>query len=705
MPDRQPTFEEDTMRPRARDRRSCRNPLTPVPTCPTTCAPGGPKLRTKILAAWLGLLIAAAWAGGAEPGANLVANPSFDEASNDASFPDAWSGARAVYGLDRDVARTGRASLKYANDDAGRYVLCSQPVELRPGRKYRFSAWVKTREIAGPESGATLCIEWRGADGNWLGGSYPSGVKGTRDWTRVVGVTRVPDEATSFTLACYVRKGMTGTAWFDDVEVVQIVDPPMRTVLRSPVYRGRIAAGGPKLGQVRVRLDLVDYDHRPSDLRIRASLHTPAEAKARWQTEVRPGSDAAEPIDLSFPTSDLAAGRYELNVELLAPDGSELQRAAHELVRVPDDFRPRCTIDEHRRLLVDGEPFFPIGMYWSSIHEEDLKLYARSKFNCLMPYGSPTREQMDLAERLGLKVIYSIKDWYAGSRYCPPSIKTVDDEEPMVRARVGAFRDHPALLAWYLNDELPQHFMPQLDAHQRWVAEEDPDHPTWVVLYQYREVSAYLNTFDVIGTDPYPIGRAPASWAAEWTAETFRQVEGARPLWQVPQLHNWANYRKDDSDAGKYRTPTFDEKRSMAWQCICEGATGLVFYSWYDVKRNPDVSFDEQWEGLKRIAAEIDRLAPVLLSVEPVPEVRTLCGSDTRPAWLRCLVRRHGGKLYVIAANDGDGEGQVTFALPAVPHRIRELSDDRPIDVEGPSFADELGRLAVKIYEIVPVTP
>ncbi len=36
--------------------------------------------------------------------------------------------------------------------------------------------------------------------------------------------------------------------------------------------------------------------------------------------------------------------------------------------------------------------------------------------NCLMPYGLPTKEQMDLAQKHGLKVIYSVKDWYAGAR-------------------------------------------------------------------------------------------------------------------------------------------------------------------------------------------------------------------------------------------------------------------------------------------------
>lgn len=652
--------------------------------------------------ACLSVSLGAILADEAGAGANLVVNPSFEQLDEGRPLPAGWSGPPQVYSVDREVTHSGDASLKYVNDNPTRYSLSTQKVPLAPGRKYQFSVWVKTEEITGRESGATICLEWQDKDGKWMGGSYPSGAKGTQDWTQVVGVTRVPKDAASFTVLCYVRQGMTGTAWFDDVEVVRVVDPPMRSVLLSPAYRGRITASGPRQGRVRVRLDLTDYDYQPQDLRIHASLGGQTEGKILWETDLSPVRNVEEPTDLDFPVSELAVGNYDLCLRLLGPAGKELQTATHRLVRVPDDFQPRSMIDEHRRLLIDGKPFFPIGMYWSSINEEDVRVYAQSKFNCLMPYGSPKREQMDLAAKHGLKVIYSVKDWYAGSGYCPGFIKSVDDEEPNVRKRVREFRDHPALLAWYLNDELPQRFMPQLEAHQRWVAEEDPHHPTWVVLYQYREVAAYLDTFDVIGTDPYPIGRAPASMAAEWTAETFRQVEGARPMWQVPQLHNWANYRQGEAAEKQYRTPTFDEKRSMAWQCICEGATGLVFYSWYDVKRNADVPFEEQWEGLKRIAAEIDSWTPVLLSIDPAPHVGVSCESASadQPNWLNWTARSHGGKLYLFAANNGDGEGKITFKLLKAPRSINVPDERRSITPSGTAFHDELEKLSVRIYEV-----
>ena len=192
---------------------------------------------------------------------------------------------------------------------------------------------------------------------------------------------------------------------------------------------------------------------------------------------------------------------------------------------------------------------------------------------------------------------------------------------------------------------------------------------------------------------------APASWAAEWTAETFRQVDGARPLWQVPQAHNWANYWKDRRKAQSARTPTFEEERSMAWQCICEGATGLVFYSWFDIKRNPDVPFRVHWENLKRIAAEIDRWAQVLLSAEAVPPVEVEYPREDS-AWLHHTVRSLNGKLYLFAVNDGDGEGTVIFRFPRRPKRVRVPAENRFLRLEGSCFRDRFKRLAFRVYEI-----
>ena len=138
------------------------------------------------------------------------------------------------------------------------------------------------------------------------------------------------------------------------------------------------------------------------------------------------------------------------------------------------------------------------------------------------------------------------------------------------------------------------------------------------------------------------------------------------------------------------------------WQCICEGASGLVFFSWFNLQRNPDVPFAQQWDGLKQIAAEIDRMAPVLLSIEPTPPLVAGGAASGQPAprWLRWTARMHAGKLWIVAVNDGDGEGAVSFVLPSPPRGIAVADEGRTIRAEGKRFCDSLRPLAVHIYEI-----
>jgi hypothetical protein len=63
-------------------------------------------------------------------------------------------------------------------------------------------------------------------------------------------------------------------------------------------------------------------------------------------------------------------------------------------------------------------------------------------------------------------------------------------------------------------------------------------------------------------------------------------------------------------------------------------------------------------------------------------------------------VRRHQGSLYLIAVNNGDGKGRVTFKLPAAMQTIRELSENRVIEPDARAFTDGFEPLAVHPYEI-----
>ena len=628
-----------------------------------------------------------------------VLNAGFEEAG-DKGLPLSWTGATDVYQRDDAVAHSGGASLRFVNTDPDHYVLCSQRIDLEPGRMYESSVWVKTEGVEGKDSGATICLEWSDADGKYLGGSYPGGVKGDSDWTLVRGLSsRVPENAVSCSVTCYVRKGMTGTAWWDDVSVARAREDPLRTVLLEPNYRGEIADDGPKKARIRAVVDLRDYDLDLEDVSLTWQI-----LDARDEDVVARGRNKRlrkETLALALPVSKLAPGDYEVEVALVArASGEVLSTKRHRLGRIKTRPERTAYIDEHNRLILGGEPFFPLGMYWGGIKDDELDIYADSAFNCLMPYGRPTQEQMDWAHECGLKVIYSIKDYYYDTKYCPDEIQSEADELTRVTEKVDAFHDHPALMAWYINDELPLSMLDRLSARQRLIETLDPNHPTWVVLYQIDQVGKYLPTFDVIGTDPYPIPTHPPSRAANWTRKTVDAVQGARAVWQVPQVFNWACYRKTEEDKANCRPPTYEEMRSMIWQCIAEDANGIICYSWFDIRRDTARPFDDHWPLLKAVAQEVADLIPALLSVEKVPRIEV----EEAP-WLNWTARQLDKTTYLIVVNNSREPQTAEFRFRRTPKSVMLHGQDEPIaSVSGRRLNVELEPLGVRIYELDRLT-
>lgn len=633
----------------------------------------------------------AAWTGhAAEQGAVPVANPGFEEIDQQGR-PVGWNLPQPVYSVATDVFRSGAHSLRYANDDPGRYQLASTSLPCEPGARFEFEVWVRTQDVKGEDSGATICLEWYDAQNGYLGGAYPAGVKGTQtEWKLVRGISgKTPDKAARCSLTCYVRKGMTGTAWFDDVAVRRYY-PPLLGGITADRYRAEYT-GGP----ARVLVGVEPGEGNEEVTLEAAVLDAGGNTVLAPSVALQPGGEAVA----AFDTTPLAPGTYTVRVRARNAAGTRTGEADVRIRRVPEAVRRRVCIDEYGRTLVDGEPFFPLGAYWSGVTEEHLRLYAASPFNCLMPYGSLTAEQMDAIERHGLKVIYSIKDYYAGTQWCPKSIQSEADERPAVEQVVTRFGSHPALLGWYLNDELPVSMLPRLTAHQQWLEELDPDHPTWVVLYQVDDVRRYLSSFDVIGTDPYPIPSKPAGMALEWTRRTYNGVFGRRAVWQVPQIFDWAAYRKGDQAEG-CRPPTLLEMRSMAWQCIAAGANGLVFYSWFDLwKMNGKDPFERRWTEVTAMAAEIRDLFPVLLLPGPAPALDVIGSGEVGwRAW------GQGPVVHVLLVNSGTVPQDVSVTLGGTIQAVAAELGEGTGTVQGRALRLTLGPLEPRMVRVT-LTP
>lgn len=617
-------------------------------------------------------------------------------------FSEGLSGWNAGEGwtLDPSGGRDGSAALLNERTDRSSYVLCSRSLALQPAATYRFSAWIRTEGVTpGEEGGATICME--GYAPHYLGGGYPPGLTGTSDWSRVAGTYTMPRGAgATGQLSLYLRRTATGRAWFDDVTLEQ-VNPEWSIYLISPAPDYLPPAGGP-----------LSVGCFPDGVFL--TPEGPAEASGlvcrlavvRQGEEIQVTCVAPQPGRLRFRLPELPAGPATLSLTLLDPRGGWriVERSLDVTVAARPASPHQCLADDRGRLLVDGKPFMPVGIYHLESSWQDLDRIAASPFNTLLDYAamrfhlgpnSPAdrvagvREALDALQARGLKCLFSVKDvwddppqWhddtiyggeYAGARGADAVVERV----------VNAYRDHPAIIAWYMNDEYPPSFADRLLARRRLINRLDPSRPTWGAISQYTELPRLGGTCDVLGLDPYPI-QDQSTQSIMPTLTAVREADRAMdtnsgfPLWCIPQAHNLGLYDPErNADLAKvkekWRDPTETEMLAQALVMAIHGAKGFVYYSYYDLitryqKRYPQAleQSERRWQELCRVAAALRSLEPYLMSAAGAPrvEVQAEQGQVVARAF-----EDERGRTCVLVVGVGPGPAAATLRISA-PHAL-----------------------------------
>ena len=555
--------------------------------------------------------------------------------------------------IDTSVARSGQKSLKVVAPKSGesKHFAAIRPFEVVPGQEYTARVWIRTEDVVRRNGGrtklrgASLFLEMADERGKWkkTGGAYPKGFAGTNDWQllEIPFTAPVPEDIGYLGIMLLVEG--RGTAWFDDFSIERHFPPLVRSDIIFNRYRNE-THGGPMAAAVRLSLEQNDLD--VADVLVRGFLR---DAQGRIVRELVPASIARDHFTFTFDSTGLAPGEYTVEANVRVDDGEREDTVRGSFVKLAEPRERTVRFDRHGRLIVDGAPMFPLGTYWGGgmpeweketiqgapneptekALAEWLDVYADSAFNVMMPYYYGWgREEFDRIHDHGLKALYSLKDAYAGkmSGLLKPS-----DEKPYIRKRVEALKDHPALLGWYLADEIDIELLDRLELHKEWVEELDPDHPALAVYWQAHIIERYLPGSHVLGLDPYPIetGNEDIGSVLRETRQAVNASFGLKPVWMVPQIFDW------NREAS--RAPTLKELHNMAWQGITGGADGLIFYSWTRMRgmefkredggiaRNnrttPLDPFEERWEDVRAMASEIGRFSDALLSMDPTVEM------------------------------------------------------------------------------------
>ncbi|MSR66449.1 MAG: c-type cytochrome, partial [Pedosphaera sp.] len=171
--------------------------------------------------------------------ANLVPNSSFEQLQN--GIPAGWKKAtyagQAEFEVDLTVAHSGKNSLKITSKD-GSDASWALQLTVKPNRRYRLSAWVRTREFKRNTGlGALMNLHQLQKVGK------TTAIGRDADWTRVSSEF---ESGTNEQLTLNLLFGgwgqSKGEAWWDDVEVVELglAGPPAISSL--PGRAGEVVA-------------------------------------------------------------------------------------------------------------------------------------------------------------------------------------------------------------------------------------------------------------------------------------------------------------------------------------------------------------------------------------------------------------------------------------------------------------------------------
>jgi hypothetical protein len=281
--------------------------------------------------------------------------------------------------------------------------------------------------------------------------------------------------------------------------------------------------------------------------------------------------------------------------------------------------------------LVNGKPFFPIGVFTYEITPEVLAELREVQANVVLNGFKP--DQLDLLDQHGLMAV------------CPPAPEWIK-----------AAKDHPALLAWYLTDE-PENRGITPEAEKKNYADlkaQDPNHPIGLCHTSFEALTKFKDACEFTMTDIYPISaqRDKNIMGVSIMMDEARRIHGQ--AW--PQWTDIQTFGGPETDNGVWAVPLPHEVRFMTYQALVHRATGILYFSYWP--KQP-----RMWQSLAQLNSELHRLVPRLVA----PGEDAMLKADNESVQVRIRTLKGGnpsGKTgLIIAINTAPKVVQTTIKL------------------------------------------
>ena len=464
---------------------------------------------------------------------------------------------------------------------------------------------------------------------------------------------------------------------------------------------------------------LVEFDHyrfAPDGSWVRVEVRRKGEDACLLSDEIKPL--VPDESRMILDTSDLPKGSYVVTGTLFDKAGKPIGESSVNFEKVRDPQlgleQMQVYVDKDNRIVVEGKPFFPVGLYcvglrgakrWTTPAELFAELKAAG-FNTVQNYslGAWQLDEkkfdtfvlpwLDGAAKHGLKVYFDLQGPEGHVRRRRGGIRDLNDpfhadyDAPAeVAWRVKKVMNHPALLCWYTADEPICHgrTVEQLARQNRMIKGLDPHHPTVIATCPggehcggYRKC---CQAVDILATDHYPMPKEPAHAFRRTAVKGEHAVQGPQAQWTIPQCFS------------RGREMTEHEIRLETYLSIVHGAKGIIWWACIQCK----TEHPRCWQATKKLAGELSRISPILLA-EDCDQTVSL---DPPDAAIDMLLKRHDGKRYLIAVNHTTKPtGKVTFSLPNVTSCKSHFDGVRREIADGTSFSDAFAPYQVRMYEV-----
>lgn len=156
-----------------------------------------------------------------QPGPNLIKNSSFEEIKD--GVPVHWKtstwGGKPDFAVEKEFGHSGKRCVKISSND-GANASWSFRLTVKPKTDYRVSVWVKTDSVKSRGAGAQANLHELQHEGK------TRAIQGDNGWTQLTSEFNSGSRTQILVNCLFGGWGSaTGTAWWDDIQVVELIDP------------------------------------------------------------------------------------------------------------------------------------------------------------------------------------------------------------------------------------------------------------------------------------------------------------------------------------------------------------------------------------------------------------------------------------------------------------------------------------------------